>query len=130
MSTISGKDGKVRIGAQDVAEITGWSLSTTSQNSAYASSSTGGYKRRVAGVKDATGNLRFKLDPANPLTTAFDEGDSVTLLLYIDATLFYSVPALIDSVRLEVDIDSGDVVGGTAEFSASGAWTKPAYGGA
>ena len=128
MPTISGKDGHVKIGAADVAEITAWSLNTTSNNPAYASSSTGGYKRRVSGVKDATGSIAFKLDPADPVTDDFDEGDHVTLLLYVDATRFYSVPAVIDAINLEVDIDSGDIIGGRAEFSANGAWTKPDYG--
>ena len=49
------------------------------------------------------------------------------LLLYIDATRFYSVPAIIDSINFEVDIDTGEVVGWTADYSADGAWTKPTY---
>ena len=128
MPTISGKDGTVKIGSTPVAEITAWSLSTTSNNPAYASSSTGGYKKRVAGVKDASGSIAFKLDPADPVTDDFDEGDHVTLLLHVDAARFYSVPAVIDSIHLEVDIDSGDIIGGRAEFSSNGAWTKPNYG--
>ena len=127
MATISGKNGKVMVGAAALADITQWTFNTTSNNAAYASSSTGGYKKRVAGVKDGSGNAAFKLDPADPITDAINEGDAVTLLLHLDATNFYSVPAVIDAVRLEVDIDTGDVVGGVAEFSANGAWTKPAY---
>ncbi len=128
MATISGKDGKVMIGAAALAEITDWTFHTTSVNHAYASSSTGGFRRRVAGVKDGSGSIGFKLDPAAPITDDFDEGSAVTLLLYLDATHFYSVPAMIDSIQLAVDISSGDVLGGTAQFSATGAWTKPSYG--
>ena len=127
MATISGKSGKVMIGATALAEITDWTFHASSVNHAYASSSTGGYRKRVAGVKDASGGISFKLDPAAPITNNFDEGSSVTLLLYLDATRFYSVPAVIDSVHLAVDISSGDVLGGTALFSANGAWTKPTY---
>lgn len=127
MSTFSGKDGKVLIGGTALADITRWSLRTSAQNSAYASSSTGGYKKRVPGVKDASGSIAFKLNTADPITGDFDEGSAVTLLLYLDGTRFYSVPAVIDALKLEVDIDSGQVVGGVAEFSANGAWTKPSY---
>jgi hypothetical protein len=128
MATISGKNGKVMIGATALAEITDWTFQASSNNPAYASSSTGGFRKRVAGVKDGSGMIGFKLDPANPITNNFDEGSSVTLLLYLDATRFYSVPAVIDSIHLAVDISSGDVLGGVANFSADGAWTKPTYG--
>ena len=127
MATISGKNGKVMIGATALAEITDWTFHATSNNHAYASSSTGGYRRRVPGVKDGSGSIGFKLDPADPITDDFDEGSVVTLLLYLDATHFCSVPAVIDSISLAVDISSGDVLGGTAMFSASGPWTKPDY---
>ncbi|MBI2826706.1 MAG: hypothetical protein HYX69_18700 [Planctomycetia bacterium] len=127
MSTISGKDGKVLIGATALAEITDWTFRATSNNQAYASSSTGGYRKRVPGVKDGSGTIGFKLDPADPITDDLDEGAAVTLLLYLDATHFYTVPAVIDAIHLAVDITSGDVLGGTAMFSASGAWTKPNY---
>ena len=95
MAVISGKSGKVLIGATTLAHITNWSLATVSRNPAYASSATGGYKKRVAGVKEASGTIAFKLDLADPLTDDFTEGAEVTLLLYLDAAKFYSVPAVI-----------------------------------
>jgi len=127
MATISGKNGKVMIGATALAEITDWTFHASSINHAYASSSTGGFRRRVAGVKDGSGSIGFKLDPDDPLTDDFDEGSAVTLLLYLDATHYYSVPAVIDSIQLAVDISTGDVLAGTAMFSANGSWTKPTY---
>ncbi len=127
MSVISGKDGKVMIGVAAVADITYWSFSTAAQNPAYASSATAGHRKRLGGVKDGGGVIRGKLDIADAVTDDFNEGDAVTLLLYLNATKFYSVPAVIDRLQFEVDIDSGDVVGWEAEFSANGAWTKPTY---
>lgn len=128
MATISGKDGKVKIGSTTLADITQWTLRTRANLAAYASSATAGYRRRVAGIKDGAGTLAGKLDPADPISDDFDEGAAVTLLLHIDATRYYTVPALIESLELEVDIDRGEVVGWRAEFSTSGAWTKPDYG--
>jgi hypothetical protein len=37
------------------------------------------------------------------------------------------VPALIESLRFEVDIATGDVLGGVAAFSSNGAWVKPEF---
>lgn len=127
MATISGKNGKVMIGSTTLADITKWDFTPTSNNPSYASSATGGFKTRRAGVKDGSGSLDFKLDLADPITDDFDEGSAVTLLLYIDATRFHTVPAIIDSIAWSVDINDGDVVGGTAQFSITGAWTKPTY---
>lgn len=127
MPTISGKDGKVKLGSATLADITHWKFRTTAGLAAYASSATGGYKRRVAGIKDGGGTLEGKLDPGHAVSDDFEEGAAVTLLLYIDATRFYSVPAIIETFRLEVDIDRGDIVGWQADFSTNGAWTKPNY---
>jgi len=123
----TGDDGKVLIGGSPLADITAWSLETMVRSIAYASSATGGYRKWLPGVKEGRGKIQFKLDVANPLTNSLNEGSLVTLLLYLDATRFYSVPAIIDSIRVAVDIDGGDLVGGQAEFSTNGAWTKPVY---
>jgi hypothetical protein len=127
MALETGDDGKVLIGGTPLADITAWSLETTARGVAYASSTTGGYRKRLPGVKEGRGRIQFKLDVANPLTNQFNEGTAVTLLLYLDATRFYSVPAVIDSIQIEVDIDGGELIGGEAAFSTDGAWTKPAY---
>ena len=128
MSVVSGKDGKVMIGAAAIADVTKWTLRTVAGNVAYSSSSTGGFRRRVGGVKDGSGTIAFKLDVADPITDLLDEGDMVTLLLYLDGTRHYTVPALVDALQWEVDIDRGEIVGGVAEFSIDGAWTKPSFG--
>ena len=128
MSTKSGKDGKVLIGAAELAAITGWRLTTTSFNPAHASSSTGGSKTRHPGVKDSSGAIAFKLDFSNPITDDFDEGAVVTLKLYLDDSRFYSVPAIIDSIEFDdVDIDDGRTLGGVAYFSGTGPVVKPTY---
>ncbi|MCA9100060.1 MAG: hypothetical protein KDA63_02860 [Planctomycetales bacterium] len=129
MAVISGKNGKVNDGTSDVAEITGWTLRTESNKLAYASSSSGGYRKRVAGVRDGSGRIEGKLDAtsANAITEVLDVGDALTLKLYVDATHFYSVPAVIDSLDVEVDINTGEPVGWRGEFSANGAWTNPTY---
>jgi hypothetical protein len=128
MATFSGKDGKVLSGSTTLADITLWQLTTSAKNVAFASSATGGYKRRFPGVKDARGKFTFRLNAGDAITTQLDVGDSATLKLYVDATNFFSVPAVIDVVELTTDISTGKVVGGAVEFSADGAWTEPSFG--
>ena len=132
MAAISGKDGSVETtsgsgggdGAQ--AEITGWTFNTTSNNPSWASSTSPGFKKRVAGVKDGSGSISGKYNSANAIFDTLEVGVTVTLTLKVNATNFYAVPAIIDSFNIEVDMDNGDVVGWTADFSTNGEWTEPA----
>lgn len=127
MALLTGDDGKVLIGATPLADITAWSLTTRAAAKSYASSATGGYRKSVTGAKHGQGRISFLLDSADPITNDFDVGSQVTLLLYFDDTRFYSVPAVIEALRLNVEIDAGKLVGGDAEFVTSGAWSKPSY---
>jgi len=115
MAGISGKDGKVEIGGLQVAEITKWSFNTTSNNASWASSDTAGYKTRVVGSKDGSGSMEGKLDP--DVGIPLEVGDEPVLTLRLDDTHYYTVYAVVDSFDLEVDIDDGDVVGWSADFS-------------
>lgn len=130
MATFSGKDGKISDGSGDLADITRWTFTRTSNNHAYGSSSSSGFKRRVAGVKDGSGSIvgLIQVGAAPPVA----EGDEVTLQLFEDKNAagsqpYWSVPAVIEQVRIEVDIDDGTPVGFTADFTTNGAWTEPSY---
>ena len=126
MSGLSGKNGTILIGAVAIAEITGWSFNPTSNNPSWSGNTNSGYKARVAGVKDASGSFEFKVQDATEVAK-FEVGTLLTLLLHADGstTLDYSVPSIVDGVTVEVDIDDGDVVSGSCDFSSNGAWTEP-----
>lgn len=121
----SGKDGKVMIGATDLAHITSWSFNPVSNNPSWASSSTAGFKARVAGIRDGSGTIEGKYDKTDPIDDRIREGDCVTLLLFQDATRKFTVPAIIDGMSFEQDMDDGDVVTWSADFSSTGAFTYP-----
>lgn len=127
MATISGKDGKVLAGGAAIADVTGWSLVLRSKNPAYASSSTGGWKSRRPGIREATGKIAFKLDLAQNPLASLEEGTQVELRLHLDATRFYLAPVIIDELQWMVDIDEGEIVGGEATFSSTGAVVKPVF---
>lgn len=121
----SGKDGTVKIGSTDICEVRNWKFNPKSNNPKYASNKTSGYKRTVAGVKEATGSISGAWDNANDFLAVIDVGTGVTLLLYTNTTKFFSVPAVIDDVSVNVDVDNGEIVSWDSNFSSNGQWTNP-----
>lgn len=124
MAAVSGSYGKIMIGASNVVECTGFDWERSVADHAYASCATSGFKKRVAGTKDHSGTLNGKFDPANDISDYFDEGDLVTLNLYVSTTAYYIVPAMIINVSISVDIDEGDIIPWTASFGGNGAWSS------
>jgi len=125
---ISGKDGDVKIASTQIAEITKWSWNPKANVPKYASNKTAGYKAAVAGVKDGSGSMEGKWDPAIPATAVIAPGTSVTLKLYINATQFWSVPSITEGFKHDVDLDTGEIVGWSCDFQSNGAWTDPVAG--
>lgn len=123
MAVESGKDGKILIGATPIAEIKKWTLDKKAHVSRWGSSSSAGYKKAVAGVKEGSGSIEFVWDAAAASPIA--EGTSATLLLYLNASEFYSVPAIIENFKLAVDMNDGPVTEASADFVNNGAWTEP-----
>ncbi|MGC3972391.1 MAG: hypothetical protein QM775_35125 [Pirellulales bacterium] len=121
---LSGKDGQVLIGATPIADVTRWTLRTTARIVSYASNATGGHRATIAGNGSATGTIAFQLSTSIPPPTA---GQHAVLRLHLDATHRYEVPAVIDTVELETDIDTGALIGGTASFMTDGPWTPPTF---
>lgn len=125
MAGQSGKNGKVLAGATTIAEVTGWTYNPTSSNPAWASSSKAGRKQRVGGVRDSSGTFDFKYDTTDRIHAILTPGDEVTLNLYSDASDIFVVPVVIDGITYEVDINDGEVTGGTCSYSQTDDPTYP-----
>jgi hypothetical protein len=123
MAVESGKDGKILIGATPIADITGWEFDKECHTTRYGSSATGGFRKTVAGVKQGQGTIEFKWDSA--AASPILEGTSATLLLHLNATEKFTIPAIIKNFRVRVDINTGEVTAGAAAFETDGAWTEP-----
>ena len=128
MPMLSGQDGKVIADAVEVANITRWKFETKSNTVAYASSATGGFRQRLPGVRHGAGTVAFVLSTDTPVQNQLAEGDQLTLKLHVDTDNFYSVPAVVETLSLDVDIDTGDPAGGRFKFVTAGAWTSPDFG--
>jgi len=120
MPVLTGKDGTLRLDETEVLHVTSWQIEKTAATKAYAANDTGGARGRVAGVKDCTGRLEIKATDSRNIPLA--EGDTVALALHADGSgqNYYGLSAIIDAVRVEVDISEGKPVAYLIRFSGSG----------
>ena len=74
-------------------------------------------------LNDCSGSFEVKATDAGNVPV--DEGDAVTLKLHVDGTgsNYYEVPAIVDRVQVDVDIDEGSIVAYVIDFSGDGAIT-------
>lgn len=120
---ISGNSGTVAFGTS-ILQVTGWTLSATSDNQSYVSSATGGHTRRVPGNKDWTASVTVLLDEGLDATQAGvgDLGDIASLVLATGTGVgiggTYTGDGILDSVEIEDDIGGGALVSATLNFSA------------
>lgn len=119
---ITGNDGKVLLGDTALADITFWQFQTTVRGITYASSATGGFRKRIVGARAGQGRFAFRFDAAAPLTASLGEGSSVTLKLHLDGSRHYTVPAIIESLQCLVRINPTEPIQGEAAFVTNGAW--------
>lgn len=128
MTMQSGKDGKVLIGATPIADVVRWTFRGTARSVAYASNRTEEHLRHVPGTQSGSGTIAFQFNPAAPATEQLAAGSKVVLLLHLDAARHYEVPAVIEHLELQTDIDTGALIGGSAQFATDGVWTEPNFG--
>jgi len=122
----SGHDGTVKIAAGDstptseLIEVKKWTFEPKSANPAVCTNQTDGFKSRVHGVRDGTGTI----DVIAPEATIppFVDGDHVTLDLIDGHGAHFIIPAIIESMPYQCDIDGGEFVGYAYNFAITGAW--------
>ena len=112
-----------KFGATTLPHVRSWSLSVVADNPEFGSSSTAGWKGRVVGMRDASGSIECYGDDTERINAILKPQDTGTIELYENATLKWSIPAIIDSVDVEGNPESGDPVSVTINFSATGALT-------
>ena len=123
---LSGTGGSVVVDSTTVADVAEWTHTRAIDRHAYASSSTSGYRKRITGHKDCSGSFRVYLQDGDP-DLGFDEGDEVTLVLYISTesstTQSITGPAIIGDIEYNVPIEEGAPVYATVPYEGNGEWT-------
>ena len=125
MAVRSSKNGNAKWDDADIPDSRGWNFSPTSDNKQYASSDTSGHISRVAGHKDHSGTVRCYLDSTTDIEGILREGDTGDMDLYEDATRFWRFPAIIDSIEVTDEIEGGEIVEVSINWSATAALTDP-----
>lgn len=113
--------GKATWNSVEIPDVLKWSLNPKGEIHAYGSSSTAGWKKRMAGTKDLSGSIDTKVQDTGTLPCK--PGDTATLQLEAESGVSFSGPAMIDDISMETDIDTGAPVGLTINFSANGTWS-------
>lgn len=128
MALHSGKTGTVTWNSGTVSHVTSWQCTETVNSSAWGSSNTAGYKHRVAGTKDWSGTFAAKYDssiaPVVGEGTRAEGATPVSLVLTLATNETLTGNAMIESVALDVNVDTGDVIGYTCTFGGNGPLTR------
>ena len=117
MALYSGVTGKIKIGEKDILHATGFNVDISKDIHEIVSFGSE-YKEKLAGVKDWSGGLDGAADFATSagqkdLFDAFESGEIVECIFYLNAGTFFSGTALIESLGVTHAAD------GTAEVSIS-----------
>ena len=135
-TAISGKNGKVVVASTLITRLTMWRLNVVSGTSAWGDSESEGFTNRIATRIDGTGSIGGKFDTNRKPYNVFNPGNVVTLALWLGGAAgasngYYAFPsAVITSFDLEVNQDTQEVVGWTANFEADGRFYYPGQSGA
>jgi hypothetical protein len=105
---------------ETIANIKSVTLTLTSENKTYVNSSTNGWTYRDPGTIDAT--LAITVDDTNASEFGIDVGDDAEFKLFVNDTEFYLLRWMHFKERtgLNVDRESGNIVGFTANFELNG----------
>ena len=127
-TALTGRNGKVLIGANTIARITQWAVNPTLATSTeWGDSDSAGFTNRAPGRKDATFTAEGKFDSG--VRNAFDlfqPGDILLVLLYLvaDGSIRYNFPrALCTDFSLTVNVDSEEVIGWSSSWGADGEYS-------
>lgn len=131
-TTYSGRYGQLDITSSAIAEVTSWSLTTSSDVSQWGYFGGSGYKDAQGGNVSGSGTFEGKYDWDQPIEDFIEAGDEVTLLAYLTTTAsgavadrYITVPVVISELTFNTDGDTGDPVSYTASFVTRGQWTMP-----
>lgn len=120
MAAASGQYADVKIGSTSLVECTRWDMDESVVEHVYSSCATGGYRKRVTGPQDKAGTIEGIFDPASPIHSQIAPGDQVTLLLYVSATVYHSIPAVILTLNHGGEVENGDPLRWRATWGLNG----------
>ena len=120
MAGISAKSGTITAGGVEMNNVRNITITETSDNKAYATNDTDGQMNRVAGHLDWSGSLELYAESGTLIVpNSMAAGGAFVLIAKSDGTKNVSGTAIIDSVENNIDVESGDLVSVTINFSGN-----------
>lgn len=126
MATTHGKDGQVRVGANQAARVTQWNGTWDGRfvDTVYLGDE---YMDQLGGIKSMTGSLNCDTDTSDTngqvaLQTAVTGQTTARLYLYINTTAYWEFNAHLELVDT---VDVGDVVKRVFNYRSSSTITPP-----
>lgn len=112
----------------NIPEVRRWEATFNIEAKEYASSSTAGARKRLAGVSDFDLTVEVYKDETTPFdsgTLSINAGDTGFFKCYEDADTFYILPSYVEDTSINVPIEDGDIIEGTISASSNGNVTYP-----
>lgn len=113
----------------DLPHVRTVGFNPTTDSKDFASSSTGGAKQRLEGVDDFDGSVTVYIDPTNRFdASSFGiRSGAVGFIRAYEARTDtpFIMPVYIDGVDYAVEVEDGNIIGATINFSGNGSITYP-----
>ena len=126
-TALTGRDGDFKISDVSVARCTSWAVNPTlASSSEWGDSDSAGFTNRAAGRKDCTFTAEGKFDTDTEVYDVFQPEDILAVKLYLNATLYWTFArAMCTDFNLNVNIDTEEIIGWSANFGADGIFLYP-----
>jgi hypothetical protein len=126
-TALSGRDGTFVVDSTQIARATRWNVDDSlAHTSEWGDSDSNGYTNRCPGRLDAKFAAEGKFDYQDEVYNIFASGDILEALLYLSGSMYWTFPrALCMAFKLEVNIDTEEVIGWTSDWGADGEYYYP-----
>lgn len=109
MATLRGIYGIAMFGANEIAEVTGWTMDESGAEEETSVLNSAGAKRYEASSPEASGNIECYFADDTDGQNALTVGATGTLNLYtaqdVSGTIYYSVPAVITARNVALNVN-------------------------
>ena len=130
-TALAGHLGKAVVDDKLVLRLTEWTHNPVSSTTKWGDSDSGGFTNSKIARKDSSGTIGAKFDTGKKPYTVLKAGDSLKLVLWYDAILYWAYPCVsITGYSETVNPDTKEVVAWSATWEADGIYYYPGEAGA
>lgn len=122
MAVITGKDGSVAVGANNVTSVTSWSISIEADTLEYTNFGSDGWKENMGSLKSWSGSIEGFAETAQEATIAVGAEVAVTLVEGGTGSTTYTGNAIVTSKS--VDASTAELVTVSFDLTGSGELTE------